>query len=88
MAGLNVASSVAGKSSYLLGEVVPAAYPLITVMVDARMAFIFAILNDVENGLGKVESISRGATLVYDYLHLWFLSGKAKHGLDEVLAKL
>lgn len=56
-------------------------------MVNAGVPFEFAILDNVEYGIGKIACVCWGACLVEDDFYLRLGSGEREHGLYEVVSK-
>ena len=88
VAWLDVTTVVTGDASDHLREVVPAANALVAEVVDTRMPFIFAVFDDVEDGISEITGISRRACLVEDDLELGLCGSEVEHRLDEVMTEL
>lgn len=88
MAGLYVACRVSGIFGDHAGEVVPGAYALVAIVVDAGVSLVFAVLHDVIDGFCQVEGVGRRAALVKDDVERGFLSCEPQHGFDEIVSEL
>ena len=58
------------------------------VVVNAVVAIVFSVLENVEDGSRKVIGVCWGAHLVEHYLQLWLACCEGKHRLHEILAEL
>lgn len=85
MAGLDVAAVVTRHLGDGLCEVVPGTDSLVAVVVDAFVAHVPAVRDDVHDCVRQVLGVGRRACLVEHHLQLRLCRRQVQHGLHEVL---